>query len=220
MASERNRQLYGEPFARYRRDLTKVNDVMRADGWSKAPDGIWALGDQRATIELTIDAALRFHTLFGQIVSSQWKEAGFDVSLRPVSAAAVISDSLPKGNYQATFGGSAQAGGVSTDPGQCVRFCSRSIPTEATRFTGGNVTRIANPALDDIWARVDTELDPAKRTDLVRRGQELLAEEVPVLPLAAIIDVYVFNIGKIGGPVAVGPALVRLPEWFCRTTCG
>ncbi len=208
---------YSEPFARYRRDLTKVADLMRADGWAKGPDGVWIKADARARIELTVDAVLRFHSLAAQIIDSQWREAGFEVSVRRAPAVAINTEMLPRGTFQVAFVG---AGAVTSDPGQCVRVCSKNIPSEATRFIGGNVTRVTSPVLDDIWARVDTELDTAKRIDLVRRGQAELAEELPMLPMSGIVDAYVWNSTKIGGPVSVPPGAARLYEWYCRTTCG
>jgi len=217
LASLANPAWYSEPFARYRRDLTKVAELMRGDGWAKGTDGVWARGDVRARVELTVDAAQQFHSLFGQIISSQWKEAGFEVTVRPVAVTTLNGELLPKGSYQVAFTGS---GPSTTDPGQCARFCSKNIPTEASRFIGGNVFRMSSPVLDDIWGRADIELDTAKRLDLVRRGQEALADEVPALPISSIIDVYVFNSRKVGGPVAVGPATPALSEWYCRTTCG
>ena len=213
LVSLANPDWYSEPFARYRRDLTKVAELMRADGWSKGGDGVWVRGDTRARIELLGDAVLHFHTLFTQIVESQWKEAGFDVSVKRAPAATINVDLLPKGNYQAVFTG---AGASTADPGQCARFCSRNIPTEVTRLVGGNVSRISSPVLDDVWGRADTELDTARRRELVRIGQEALADELPALPLSSIIDVFVFNNRKLGGTV---PHLPTLPEWFCRTTC-
>ena len=215
LVSFANPAWYSEPFARYRRDLTRVAELMRTDGWSKGADGVWARPDGRARIELLIDGGLRFQTLFSQIVQSQWKEAGFEVEIKSAIGSAIVGELLPRGNFQASFTGS---GTVTSDPGQCARFCSRNVPTEATRFVGGNITRTSTPALDDIWARVDTELDEAKRRDLVRRGQELLAEEVPVLPLATIIEVYVYSSRKIGGSIALGP-YATINEWYCRTTC-
>lgn len=215
LASPANPDWYSEPFARYRRDLGKVTDLMRGDGWSKGPDGVWLKDGVRARIELLIDAAPRFHGLLAQIVESQWKEAGFDVTVKRANATAINVELLPRGTYQVVFTGALA---TIVDPGQCARFCSKNIPTEASRFVGGNITRISSPVLDDLWARVDTELDTARRIDLVRRGQEALAEEMPALPLSSIIDVYIFNSRKLGG-VTVGPGLPSLPEWFCRTTC-
>ncbi len=215
LASLANPTWYSEPFARYRLDLAKVTDLMRADGWSKGSDGVWMKADTRARIELLVDAGPRFHSLLAQIVESQWKEAGFDVTVKRANATAINVELLPRGAYQVAFTGALA---TVVDPGQCARFCSRNIPTEASRFVGGNVTRVISPMLDDLWAQVDTELDTARRIDLVRRGQEALAEELPALPLASIIDVYVFNSRKLGG-VTVGPGLPSLPVWFCRTTC-
>lgn len=216
LVSEINRGVFGEPFARYRRDLTKVTELMRADGWTRGPDGVWAQGPQRATVELSIEAGPKFHALVGQIIESQWKEAGFDATVRPVTVASLNGEVLPRGNYQAVFTGAGAAG----DPGQCVRLCSKNIPTEATRFVGFNTTRISSPVLDDLWGRVDAELDEARRRELVQQGYSALAEEMPVLPLNAIYDVFVSNNRKVGGPVATSPPYTRLSEWFCRTACG
>ncbi len=215
LASRAIPDFYSEPFTRYRRDLTKVAELMQADGWSRGTDGVWARADTRARIDLLVDAAPRFHALFSQIVESQWKEAGFEVTIQRAPAATLNVDLLPKGNYQAAFTGAG-----ASDPGQCVRFCSKNIPTDTSRFVGANITRITSPVLNDLWGRADTELDTAKRRDLVRMAQEALADELPALPISSIIDVYVFNSSKIGGPVTVGPGVPALHEWFCRTTCG
>jgi peptide/nickel transport system substrate-binding protein len=207
---------YSEAFARYRRDLARVNELMRADGWGKGADGVWARGDVRASVELSIAAGVQFQALLAAIVESQWKEAGFEVTTRSMAGAALMTDLVPKGNYQVYFTGVTYP----TDPGHCIRFCSKNTPTDENRFTGGNLSRIASPLLDDVWARVDTELDQVTRRDLVRRGHEALAEEVPAFPLGSTRDVAVYNRTKIGGPVSLSPPFVGLSEWFCRTTCG
>lgn len=126
------------------------------------------------------------------------------------------ADLVPKGNYQVWF----TAVSYPTDPGLCSRFCSSSIPSEANSFTGGNVSRIVSPVIDDLWRRVDAELDVTKRVDLVRKGQEALAEEVPAFPLTSIRDVAVYNGTKLGGPVALMPPFAGLSEWYRKTSCG
>ena len=154
--------------------------------------------------------------LIAQIVQSQWTEAGFDVSISAGTGTALASDTA-RGNYSAQLGSWAAG---STDPELCAFFCSANIPTDANGFQGMNWTRLASPALDDAWQRVNAELDPAKRRELVRRGQELLADEVPVLPLAGLPDAFAANSSKVGGPVASSPAFLRLSDWFCKDACG
>jgi peptide/nickel transport system substrate-binding protein len=210
------RDWYSEPFARYHRDLAKVADLMRGDGWAKGPDGVWAQGDVRARVELSITAGLPFMALVAEIVESQWRDAGFDATTKPVAGAALGGDLVPKGSFQVVYTGV----NYPTDPGLCFLVCSKRIPTEATAFQGGNISRISSPVLDDIWGRADTELDQARRRDLVQRGQEAVAEELPALPLASTVDISVSRSTKLGGPLASTPPYVTLSEWFCTSTCG
>src|SRR5205807_37952 len=94
---------------------------------------------------------------------------------------------------------------LNPDPNQCNNFCTPFIPSEANGFVGQDITRISSKAIDDAWQAVATELDDAKRVDLVRRGQQALADEVPVLPLSPVLDISVYNSAKIGGAVRVNP---------------
>jgi len=213
--SPANREWYVEPFAQYRPNLAMVNELMRGDGWSMATGGVWTRGATQAHVELRLVSGSKVNDLAAQILQSQWKEAGFDVTINPGTAAAVGTDTS-RGNYSVQL--TSWAAG-STDPELCTFFCSAYIPTDANGFQGMNLTRLASPALDDVWQRVNAELDPGKRRDLVRRGQELLADEVPVLPLAGLPEAYVASAAKVGGPVASSPAFLRLSDWFCKAEC-
>ena len=215
--SPANKEWYSEAFAKYKRDLTKVSDLMRVEGWTRGTDGYWTRGDSRAQVEISVAAGNRVAELSAEIVQSQWRDAGFDVSINVATNAALGSDVIPKGNYQVVFASVAPG---SPDPELCQSYCSKNIPTDANRFQGANISRASSPAVDDIWERVNRELDPVKRRELVRRGQEALADEAPVLPLAGMLDVFVSNSTKLGGPVNANPAFLRLSEWFCKTACG
>ena len=65
----------------------------------------------------------------------------------------------------------------------------------------------------------DTDEEFVRRLQLVREGQPVLADQVPTLPLAPVLDVVVYNSVKVGGPVKAPPpgAFTNLNEWFCRT---
>lgn len=214
--SPANTEWYSEPFARYRKDLTRVNELMRADGWSRGADGFWAKEGNTARVEISIASGLRVAELGAQILHSQWREAGFDASINVTTNTALGGELVPRGNYQVVYASVAPG---SADPELCPSYCSRNVPTEANRFQGGNVSRISSPALDDALERVNTELDPGRRRELVRRAQEALADEVAVLPFAGMLDVFVSRNTKVGGPVSSTPAFLRLSEWFCKTVC-
>ena len=210
-----NRQWYSEPFKRYGRDLAKVTQLMTGDGWSKGADGVWAKAGTRATIELNTASGNRRRELTAQILQSQWKEAGFESTIRNTASATLLGDWLPKGTFQAAVFGIAPA---TSDPDLCGQFCSRIIPTEANGYKGNDTSRISSGALDDAWDAVAKELDDAKRLQLVGQGQQILSDEVPALPISPVLDIIVYNSAKVSG-VKVTPngAFYNLSEWYCRT---
>jgi hypothetical protein len=46
----------------------------------------------------------------------------------------------------------------------------------------------------------------------VRQAQQALADEVPTLPISAVLDVVIYNTAKIGGPVKAPP-----PGGLCQS---
>ena len=207
---------YVEPYAKYRRDLAKVDELMKGAGFARGPDGIWAKADQRASVELAGTAGNKRDELMEQILQSQWREAGFETKLNNTTANALV-DLQRKGAFQVAI---ANGGFNSNDPSRCGVVCSRNIPTAANGFSGGNVPRIANPALDAAWDRVNTEVDDAKRLEAVRQASQLLADHMPILPVAPGLQVLVHSTAKLAGPIGnnvgiLGP-FFNLNEWYCK----
>ena len=210
-----NKKWYSEPFARYRRDPSKVNELMTGDGWTRGPDGVWARGGARAAIEFSTTAGNRRRELTQEILTSQWRQAGFDVTINNPAPTTLLGDWHPKGTFHVSLSGFVP---VTPEPNACATFCARNIPTEGNRFQGGNIRRIATPALDAAWEAVEREVDEGKRVELVRRAQDVTAEEVPGIPVSPVLDIVVYNTAKVGGPVEPDPAGIfsRLNEWYCR----
>jgi peptide/nickel transport system substrate-binding protein len=206
---------YVEPDAKYRRDLTRVDQLMKGAGFTRAADGVWIKGDQRASVEIIGSAGNKRDELTEQILQSQWADAGFDVKTTN-SAPTAVADMRAKGTFQVTI---YNVGFASNDPSRCGIVCSRNIPSAANGFSGQNVERIADPALDAAWDRVNTEVDDTRRLDAVRQASQLLAEDMPVLPLAPLPQVLVYRTATLAGPIrnnvgVLGP-FFNLNEWWC-----
>lgn len=207
---------YVESYARYRPDAAKVDQLMRADGWVKGGDGTWAKNGQRAAFELLFTAGSKASELASQIFQSQWKAAGFDVTLSGVTLNA-RTDAETKGAYAASLGSFAFSN-TGDDPGRCLFFCSTNMPSAANGFSGMDVTRIASPALDEAWSRVNSEIDDGKRLDAVRRANDVTADQVPGLPYAPGLSLLVRNTARLAGPITnnVPSPFYNLNEWWCR----
>jgi peptide/nickel transport system substrate-binding protein len=75
----------------------------------------------------------------------------------------------------------AIGGGV--DPSVTGLLASDQVPGPANGFAGQNVYGVADPALDRLLARSDRLIDDDRRAEALSRVQEVVAEEVPLIPL-------------------------------------
>jgi peptide/nickel transport system substrate-binding protein len=169
-------------------------------------------------VELNTASGNRRRELTEQILQSQWKEAGFEATVNNPTSATLLGEWAPKGIFQIALYGFAPA---SADPNLCRNFCTKFTPTEANGYQGGDVSHLSSPPVDDAWQAVTTELDQAKRMDVVRRAQQALADALPGLPISPVVDIVVYNSAKIGG-LKLNPvgAFYNLSEWYCRARCG
>ena len=214
--SPANSQWYSQPFSTYTHNLSMTTRLMTTDGWTRGSDGVWVKGATRAALVLSTTAGNHPAELEEQIIQSEWKEAGFDVTIDNSPGPTLLGDRVPKGNYQvAIFGLAPQT----ADPGLYLRFGTKFIPTSANGYQGGNITRIANTGLDAAWQGVEQELNVSRRLQLVNQAQQLLAQLVPVLPISGLPNVLAYNTAKVGGPTAIAPTgpFDDLNQWYCAS---
>ena len=204
---------YMEPFAKYRRDVARVDQLMRGAGWARGADGIWAKGGQRAEIEIVGTAGNKNVELQEQILLSQWKDAGFEPKVNNV---ANTNDTLRRGNFHVGLYADLFP---SDDPSRCALLCSRNIPTDANGLSGANLARVADPAHDAAWDLVNSEVDEAKRLEALKAAYQITSDLLPILPTAPGLSVLVHTTSNLRGvrndSGPNGPWL-RTTDWFCR----
>lgn len=182
---------YSTPFSKYSPvNNDRITSLMTGDGWAKGPDGIWAKGGQKASFEVKSTTGNARRALTLQIMQSQLKTVGFDMTINLVKAGDLFTKDLPAGQFTA---GLYAQNPPSNDPALCLQFCSKNIPGPANENAGQNYTRINDPAIDAAWLKVDTEIDPQKRNDLVKQGHEALAEAVPGVPIDPFPDIIAYS---------------------------
>jgi peptide/nickel transport system substrate-binding protein len=210
---------YSTPFSKYSLNMNMVNTLMTGDGWTKGSDGIWAKAGTKATLELKTTTGNKRRQLTAQILQTQWQAAGFQLTVTPEKAGVLFGQDLPGGNFQVGLYAQTPA---DNDPGECVIWCSKNIPTAANGNSGQNWDRINDPALDTPWADADTNLNDAARVTDAQQGSTILAEDVPALPLDPFPDILVINSDKLGTQngtfqhnFAYGP-FTYLNYWFLK----
>jgi ABC-type transport system substrate-binding protein len=100
-------------------------------------------------------------------------------------------------------------------PSDCYLWCSENIPPAGLTSAWSH---LHSPTVDDLFHKIATELDDARRRTLVAQAQQALADEVPGLPLAATPAVIYWRT-TVGGPIGAnypfGP-FMNLNQWYCK----
>ncbi|MGI8810549.1 MAG: peptide ABC transporter substrate-binding protein [Acidimicrobiales bacterium] len=194
-------------FAKYTRDLTKVNEAMTKGGWTKGGDGMWTKGGQQATFELKTTTGNKRRELTEQIVQQQVKEAGFNMTINNQKAGDLFGDQLPKGAFEMALYANVY---TSFYPSNCNLFCSKNIPTAENKYSGNNYSRVNVPDLDTNYGKVETELDEPAAQAANKKGDDALAANASVLPLDPLPNILLTST-KIVGPVVDNP--IQGPFW-------
>lgn len=212
-------KVYATSFSKYTRDLSKVTSLMTGDGWTKGSDGIWTKGGQRADLVVRSTAGNHRRELTEQIMQSQWKEAGFNLTVDNKKSSVLFSNLLPAGDFQiALFAETPTDADPSNMPG-CTLFCSENIPTPQAP-SGANYWRLNDPTVDSTLKGVDNSLVDSSRITDAKKGQDLLAEAIPGIPLDMLFEPVFYYNNRVGGPIGDNPvygAYYNMNTWFCKT---
>ena len=196
-----------DDFTTYTLDLDKVDELMKGDGWAKDSDGVWAKGGETATFSIKTLAGNKRRDLTVQVLQSQLKDAGFEMTIDQVTPADLFGTIAPQGDFQAGLWALVD---TFPDPTLSSTFSSVNIPSEANGFSGINFYRTNIPGLDDLLGQVDSEIDTDARIAASHEADGLIAENVPSLPLDTVPNVLLWS-DKVGGPLQINP--VEGPFW-------
>jgi peptide/nickel transport system substrate-binding protein len=114
-----------------------------------------------------------------RVIAAELAEVGVAVEIRPLEFHLFLSD-VKKGNYQLYTLSSSEV----AEPNVYRNFFhSAFIPTPANLDAGLNRMRYHNPELDALLDEGQREMDRDKRRRIYAKAQEILARDLPLLPL-------------------------------------
>ncbi|MBT9170450.1 MAG: Oligopeptide-binding protein AppA [Actinobacteria bacterium] len=157
---------------------------------------------------------LKLGTTFGnvareqiqQVIQSQLRQVGINVTIDNYDAATWFSEKVDKGDYEMGI----WAWVVSPDPDLEATFARDRIPPE-----GQNYYWYENDKVTELLKQANTEVDDAKRLPLYQEVQKLLADDAALLPLYQRLNIVAFN-ARLRG-VKANPSLVgtfwNTEEW-------
>jgi peptide/nickel transport system substrate-binding protein len=134
-----------------------------------------------------------------QVVAADWSALGIAPELKVIPRARQNDR-----EYRAAFTG-VEMHSYSPGPGSLRNWRVDEIPTEASRWQGGNRGAFVNPTVNQLTLDFDVTLDRAKREDMLAEVLQLVSEEIPTIPFYYTVRVYAVRAGLRGiDPAALG----------------
>ena len=179
-----NHWAYDGDVKKYGYDPAEAERLLDAAGFRRGADGM----RMHLTLKVTTQEQAR---LLGAALQDQWKKAGVGLEVRPLETATFFSD-LAKGNFQLSY---SIWVGANNDPDVfSLVFSSARIPPN-----GSNRGHYRNARVDELVAGIRGEMNQEKRKGLCSEVQEIVAEDLPYVPLwyVDVVSVHRREMGEV-----------------------
>ncbi len=167
-------------------NVDKANAILDAAGWKRGGDGVRAKdGKKLKFVYQTSINAPRQKTQ--QIVKQACTKAGIEVELKSVTANVFFSSDPANPDTYSHFYTDLQMYTTTMtqpDPQRFMdQFTSWEVSAKDNKFALTNKTRWHNEEYDKTWKAAETEMDPVKRAALFVKMNDLVIQNVVVIPV-------------------------------------
>ena len=170
---------------RWEFSVDKANQVLDAAGWKRGADGIRAKDGKR--LRFVYQTAINAPRQKTQaIVKQSSAKAGIDMELKSVVASVFFSSDPANPDTYSHFYTDLQMYNTQTgiDPQLGMRqFVSWELTGRENKWAGRNITRWRNEEYDRLYKGAEQEMDPVKRAAMFIRMNDLLIQNVVVIPV-------------------------------------
>jgi peptide/nickel transport system substrate-binding protein len=168
------------PVCKY--DPAAANKLLDDNGWVKGSDGVRAKGGVKLKILFgTTVNSLRQATQ--DILKKNWEAVGFSVELRSVPGGVFFSNAADGANrmyYDVTMFTNGTTPDITSYMAQ---WTTKQIAQKSNNWNQNNYHRYSNPAYDTIVDNMRKETDPTKINALGIQANDILVNDVVVIPL-------------------------------------
>jgi peptide/nickel transport system substrate-binding protein len=171
---------------RWEFSVDKADRLLDEAGYKRGPDGV-RVGRDGKRIKLLFQTSTNSLRQKNQaIVKQACAKAGIDVELKSVVAAVFFSSDPANPDTYSHFYADLQMYNTTMVSPDAQFFMNQFLSTEAAqranKWAGRNPTRWRNEAYDRLWHAAEVELDPVKRAALFIQMNDLVVNDVAVIP--------------------------------------
>src|SRR5215210_5942701 len=201
-----NQREYAAHFGRYTFSKAKVDSIMKAHRCSKGRDGIYVCGGVRASLKISTTAGNRLRELALEIIQAYAKSAGIELSIDN-SPSRLFFPAVSDENYHLAMFAWVGSG----DPVGQVDIYGCKGQSNWKGYCSKKVT--------DLFRASDAELNLTKRRTLVNKADNILALNLPTIPLYQKPTYFVYKSklrGLTDNPTSAGPTW-NVEHWSIGT---
>ena len=168
-------------------NVDKANQLLEEAGWERGPDGVRAKDGKK--LKLVFQTSINAPRQKTQaIVKQACQKAGIDIELKSVTASVYFSSDVANPDTARKFYSDIQMYTIGSpsvpDPERfMLQFVSWEIASKDNKWQGSNPTRWRNEEYDKIFRAAQGELDPVKRAALFIKMNDMVVEDVAVIPV-------------------------------------
>jgi peptide/nickel transport system substrate-binding protein len=172
--------------ARWEYSVDKANRLLDAAGWARGAGGVRAKDGRplRLVFQTSVNAPRQKTQA---VIKQSCARAGIEVELKSITPATFFSSDPGNPDTAAHFTADLQMYTLTTtsvDPQRFMEvFCSWEVAARANQWARRNHTRWHSEEYDRLWRAAETEMDAARRAALFVRMNDLLIEQVVVIPV-------------------------------------
>jgi peptide/nickel transport system substrate-binding protein len=141
-----------------------------------------------------------------QVVQQQLKDVGITITIDNSSAETFFGERTPQGDFEM----GEWAWYANPDPSSTTLFAANQVAPK-----GQNYYRYRNEEVSALLEQSDETIDEGKRAELLRRAQDLMAQDVPIIPMYQRPDYYAWSENLQGPEVnpSIAGAFWNIGEW-------
>lgn len=204
-------------------NIDKANKLLDDAGWAKGSDGIRQKVVNGTPVKMkllfqTADNSVRQKTM--QIVKQGWEKLGMQVELKGINSGVFFSNDLANPDTWTKFFADVQlySQGMTApdDPIFSGNWTCDQIKTKSANWTGRNLSRWCNPDYDKLFDQLGNTLDPAKRSTIYKQLNDMLVDNVVMIPLVARQFPVVATSNSLKGVIPDpwdSNDLAHIPDW-------
>ncbi len=171
---------------RWEFNVDRANQILDTAGWKRGADGVRAKDGRRLRMvyQTSINAP-RQKTQ--QIVKQAAAKAGIEIELKSVTASVFFASDPANPDTYPHFSADLQMYNIGlqgTDPRTLMNlYVSWEVVSKDNKWQGRNITRWRSEEYDRLYRAADVELDPVKRATLFHRMNDMVIQNVVVIPV-------------------------------------